>query len=192
MRQSTLLLLLWSFLVHIPSLSAQCIKVACIGNSVTYGYGLEDPAVQSYPTILGHLLGEEYEVRNFGHSGSTLLTDGHNPYVKTKEYAAALAFKPDVAVIHLGLNDTDPRNFPHYRDRFVADYCALIDSLRAVNPAMDNGHPDLQHDSHLPLSLTIHILHTRLAADPAGTDPTCGRGPTDQTYRSLRGVSPPP
>jgi len=137
MRRSTLLLLLWSFLALMPSLSAQRVRVACIGNSVTYGYGLEDPAVQSYPTILGRLLGEGYEVRNFGHSGSTLLRDGHNPYVKTKEYAAALDFKPDVAVIHLGLNDTDPRNFPHYRDRFVADYCALIDTLRSVNPAMD-------------------------------------------------------
>ena len=127
MRRRTLLLLLWSLLALTPSLSAQRVRVACIGNSVTYGYGLEDPAAQSYPTILGQLLGEGYEVRNFGHSGSTLLRDGHNPYVKTKEYAAALAFKPDVAVIHLGLNDTDPRNFPHYWDRFVADYCALID-----------------------------------------------------------------
>ncbi|WP_155802292.1 hypothetical protein [Porphyromonas bennonis] len=47
MRRRTLLLLLWSFLALMPSLSAQRVRVACIGNSVTYGYGLEDPAAQS-------------------------------------------------------------------------------------------------------------------------------------------------
>ena len=27
-------------------------KVACIGNSVTYGYGLKDPSTESYPVQL--------------------------------------------------------------------------------------------------------------------------------------------
>lgn len=130
--EAALLLLLPCF-----GTAAEPIRVACIGNSVTYGYMLEDPARESYPTVLGELLGERYEVANFGHSGATLLTTGHLPYVETEEYAAALAFRPDIAVVHLGLNDTDPRNFPHYRDRFVRDYCALIDTLRAVNPEME-------------------------------------------------------
>jgi sialate O-acetylesterase len=48
-----------------------------------------------------------------------------------------LAFAPDKAIIHLGLNDTDPRNWPNYRDEFIPDYLALIDTLRAVNPEME-------------------------------------------------------
>ncbi|WP_373564804.1 GDSL-type esterase/lipase family protein [Sphingobacterium sp. E70] len=62
-----------------------------------------------------------------------------------------MAFKPDVTIIHLGLNDTDPRNWPNYRNSFSSDYAALIDSIRAVNRDMQiyicrltpifSGHP---------------------------------------------------
>ena len=110
------------------------IKVACIGNSVTYGYGHSNPAETSYPTQLGTLLGDGYEVGNFGKSGATLLNKGHRPYTKQTEYKAALDFAPDIAIIHLGLNDTDPRNWPNYRDEFIPDYLSLIDTLRNINP----------------------------------------------------------
>ena len=113
------------------------IRVACIGNSVTYGYGLKDPATTSYPTRLGEMLGEGYEVRNFGHSGATLLNHGHRPYTQQQAYHDAIAFAPDKAIIHLGLNDTDPRNWPNYRDEFIPDYLALIDTLRTANPKVE-------------------------------------------------------
>ena len=110
------------------------IKIACIGNSVTYGYGLNDPSTQSYPVQLQKMLGEKYEVKNFGHSGATLLRKGHNPYFKTKEFVEALNLIPDIAVIHLGLNDTDPRDWNNYSNDFRGDYSWLIDTLRKVNP----------------------------------------------------------
>ncbi|MBR5656534.1 MAG: cyclically-permuted mutarotase family protein [Prevotella sp.] len=110
------------------------IRVACVGNSVTYGYGLPLRETQAYPVVLQQLLGERYDVRNFGHSGTTLLRHGHRPYVEQKVFHAALDFKPDEVVIHLGLNDTDPRNWPNYADDFVPDYIALIDSFRMANP----------------------------------------------------------
>lgn len=110
------------------------IKVACVGNSVTYGYGHKNPAETSYPTRLQQMLGDGYEVRNFGHSGATLLSKGHRPYINLPEYKAALEFKPDIIVIHLGLNDTDPRNWPNYRDEFWGDYTAIIDNFRKVHP----------------------------------------------------------
>ena len=77
------------------------IKVACIGNSVTYGYSLKNPPTESYPSQLQNLLKEKYEVKNFGHSGATLLRKGHNPYYKTKEFSEAIQFIPDIAIIHL-------------------------------------------------------------------------------------------
>ncbi len=112
------------------------IKVACIGNSITYGYGLADRDTESYPARLQQMLGNGYAVGNFGRSGATLLTQGHRPYTSQPEFTAVKEFQPDIAVIHLGINDTDPRDFPHYGDRFVSDYCRLIDSLRVVNPDM--------------------------------------------------------
>jgi sialate O-acetylesterase len=110
------------------------IKVACIGNSVTYGYGLKDPSTQSYPVQLQKMLGEKYEVKNFGHSGTTLLRKGHNPYFKTKEFSQAIKLVPDIAIIHLGLNDTDPRDWNNYSNDFRGDYSCLIDTFRKVNP----------------------------------------------------------
>lgn len=113
---------------------ARKIKVACVGNSVTYGYLLPDRETGSYPAQLAAMLGEKYEVRNFGKSGATLLKHGHRPYVGQPEFKEALKFAGDWVVIHLGLNDTDPRNWPNYRDEFIPDYLALIDSFRTVNP----------------------------------------------------------
>lgn len=129
-------LLFFFCLCYLFSFSQQVVKVACIGNSVTYGYGHKIPALTSYPTQLQKLLGENYVVKNFGHSGATLLRKGHNPYFKTKEFIEALAFLPDVAIIHLGLNDTDPRNWPNYRDEFAPDYAWLIDAIRKSNPSV--------------------------------------------------------
>ena len=53
------------------------IKVACIGNSITYGYGLDNPDKESYPARLQEMLGNNYDVKNFGKSGATLLNKGH-------------------------------------------------------------------------------------------------------------------
>lgn len=129
------ILFLIGFLCVILCCEAQKkIRVACIDNSVTYGYGLKNPSAKSYPAQLQKMLGEKYLVENFGHSGVTLLRNGHNPYYKTTEFLKALEFHPDIAVMHLGLNDTDPRNWPNYRDEFAPDYEWLIDTIRKVSP----------------------------------------------------------
>lgn len=110
------------------------IKVACIGDSVTEGAGLNNPDTDAYPSQLQMLIGETYEVRNFGRSGATLLQKGHNPYLESEQFQKALDYRPDIAVIHLGLNDTDPRNWPDYGLEFQQDYATLINEIRRVNP----------------------------------------------------------
>ena len=114
--------------------AAPKVKVACVGNSITYGTGIQDREHFSYPVQLQKMLGDKYLVGNFGKPGATLLKHGHRPYMQQEEYRQAMAFKGDIAVIHLGINDTDPRNWPNYRDEFVKDYLSLMDSLRSVNP----------------------------------------------------------
>ena len=88
----------------------------------------------SYPAQLQKLLGKKYSVGNFGKPGATLLAHGHRPYMQQEEYQKALDFSGDIVVIHLGINDTDPRNWPNYRDEFVHDYLKLIESFKKVNP----------------------------------------------------------
>ncbi len=130
------LLFLFSLFISLNSF-AQKVKVACVGNSVTWGYLLPNRETECYPYQLGKMLGDSYEVKNFGVSGATLLEKGHRPYIIQEFYKEALAYKPDVVVISLGLNDTDPRNWPNYMYNFIPDYHKLIDSFRQANPTVD-------------------------------------------------------
>lgn len=100
-----------------------------MGNSITYGHGLKNRSTESYPSVLGEMLGEKYEVRNFGISARTLLNKGDHPYMKEQLFAEARAFHPDIVVIKLGTNDTKPHNWKHAQD-FRHDLSALIDSFR--------------------------------------------------------------
>ncbi len=99
------------------------IRVACVGDSITAGVGAARG--KSYPAQLGQLLGDRWEVRNFGNSGSTLLNKGNKPYQKQKQFSGALAYNPQVVIIMLGTNDTKPNNWK-LKDQFVADYLDLL------------------------------------------------------------------
>src|SRR5690242_3130681 len=37
------------------------IRVACVGDSITYGYGIKDREYESYPAQLAELLGKKWE-----------------------------------------------------------------------------------------------------------------------------------
>ena len=78
-------------------------KIACVGDSITYGYGHDDP--RSFPSQLGVLLQESYEVRNFGAGGKTLMSTGDTPYTQYIEYQPSLEYEGDVVLIMLGTND---------------------------------------------------------------------------------------
>ena len=114
--------------------TSDVVRVACVGNSITYGFLLPDPSTDSYPSRLSEKLGSGYTVGNFGRNRATLLKSGHFPYVEREEFQSALQFNPDIIVVHLGVNDTDPNDFPYYGDRFVEDYISLIDTFKNINP----------------------------------------------------------
>ncbi len=107
-------------------------KIACVGDSITQGVGA--PGDKSYPAQLGRLLGDGFEVKNFGNSGSTMLRNGDKPYEKQPQYQAMLEMKADVYVIKLGTNDTKPHNWVK-REAFKPSANALVDAMRGVNPA---------------------------------------------------------
>lgn len=104
------------------------IKVACVGNSITEGSGLK----QTYPAVLQQLLGDAYEVRNFGVSGRTLLKKGNRPYWNEPKYQEALAWNPDIVIIKLGTNDSKPENWK-FKNEFVPDYIALVRSFKKLS-----------------------------------------------------------
>lgn len=104
------------------------IRVACVGNSITYGSGISNRDKNSYPAQLQNMLGDSYDVMNFGHSGATLLKNSSNPYWKTKAYTDALASEPNIVLIKLGTNDSKAPNRPIYKE-FESNYEELISSF---------------------------------------------------------------
>jgi lysophospholipase L1-like esterase len=108
------------------------IRVACIGDSITYGFGIKDRERNSYPAQLGALLGQKWEVRNFGVNGATALIKGTRPYVDQPAYREALAFKPHVVVIKLGTNDTNAKSWPTHKQDFYRDYLATVRSFSSL------------------------------------------------------------
>jgi acyl-CoA thioesterase I len=108
------------------------IKVACIGDSITRGVLLANPARESYPAKLALLLGPAYEVRNLGIGDATMLKKGDFPYWNEPAYQQSLAWGPDVVLIKLGSNDSEPHNW-RYKTNFVADYEEFITSYRGLS-----------------------------------------------------------
>lgn len=87
-------------------------KVACIGDSITYGDGVAASIeTEAYPAILQGILGEAYEVRNFGLSGSTLIKEGDFAYTESEQYNQAVEYEADLYIIMLGTNDSKPHNW---------------------------------------------------------------------------------
>jgi len=103
------------------------VKVACVGNSITEGAGLQ----QTYPQALQKMLGGQYEVRNYGIGGRTLLKKGDFPYWNEAKYQDVLAWNPDILIIKLGTNDSKPQNW-QYKDEFVKDYVKFIKSFKKL------------------------------------------------------------
>ena len=120
------------FLGYFSAFGAEDIRVACLGNSITVGVGDHRDDPDTYPAQLDVLLGEGYNVQNFGVSGRTLLKHGDHPIWNEISFTELLNFKPDIITICLGTNDSKPWNWA-YKDEFVPDYSAMIDTLRALD-----------------------------------------------------------
>ena len=120
-----------------PPASPDTIRVACVGNSITEGFGLKTKSVEAYPARLQQLLGPHYNVLNAGLSGHTLMQKTDRPYIaptKTKKHPfhAALAFEPDIVTIKLGTNDSKTPYDSLLHADFIRDLHALVDSFMAL------------------------------------------------------------
>ena len=61
-------------------------RVACAGDSITYGCTLPLFFLARYPTVLQMLLGPGYVVAAFGVNDRTLQNTGNKPYRKEKAF----------------------------------------------------------------------------------------------------------
>jgi lysophospholipase L1-like esterase len=125
-----MLMMIMLCLIGLSGSAAGTIRVACLGDSDTYGYGLPDREYNCYPAQLERILKEvdsRYETRNFGVNGATVLQRGDKPYMRQNAYHDALEYEPDVVVFHFGGNATRPPNRGYIAEHYDSDYNALID-----------------------------------------------------------------
>ena len=108
----------------------ETLKVACIGDSITWGFTLLKPWKQSYPALLQERLGPEYKVRNFGYNDAAARFDADTPYVRKRVYRESLAWNPDIVLLMLGTNDTKHRNWDP--EVFRRDYTAIVQSYKQL------------------------------------------------------------
>jgi lysophospholipase L1-like esterase len=106
-------------------------KVACIGASITYGATVKNREQNSYPAQLQMMLGNKYQVNNYGISSCTMLKRGDHSYWNTKEYQAALASNPNIVFIDLGGNDAKLVNRV-YLSEYTADCKAMAAAFAAL------------------------------------------------------------
>jgi lysophospholipase L1-like esterase len=112
--------------------AAAAIKIAAVGDSITWGAGASSQSTNSYPAQLQTLLGSSYQVGNYGHSGATMLKQGDTPYWNTPQYIGSQNFKPNVVVIMLGTNDSKPWNW-QYKSAFISNYEEMIGVYRGLS-----------------------------------------------------------
>lgn len=123
---------LTSWLNHFQGPKEDAVRVACIGNSITDGYGIGMSPVNGYPAVLQKKLGDGYQVKNFGVSARTMMNKGDLPYMNELAWRDAQAFNPNIVVIKLGTNDSKTHNWVHGADEFRQSMQAMIDTLKAL------------------------------------------------------------
>ncbi|MEN6309240.1 MAG: GDSL-type esterase/lipase family protein [Anaerohalosphaeraceae bacterium] len=109
------------------------IRIACVGDSITYGMKIDNRQENSYPAQLQKLLGGRYEVKNFGCSGARVSMGTTMPYLEQPEYRSAMSFKPHVVIICIGINDASVPEWQKNKPHFTQDYKDLIQRFQNVS-----------------------------------------------------------
>ena len=106
------------------------VRVACVGDSITQGIGTPQAAdssfPESYPSQLAKILGDGYEVSNFGVGGRTLIRKADK-----LDYGRALKSDPSVVVICAGTNDSKPYCWDNYADDYAPDYEKMVSEFKS-------------------------------------------------------------
>lgn len=103
------------------------IKVACVGDSITYGALIPNWFCYNFPHQLQKMAGKKYCVRNYGMSDRTGMDTGNHPYRKELRYKRSLRFQPDIVLLMFGTNDSKPVNWLG-REEFHRQYKKLVES----------------------------------------------------------------
>lgn len=134
-----------------PFNSMDTIQITAIGDSITYGYGLQNRTEQSYPVMLGKYLNNtegfyknNYSIDNYGKNGWTLSQSSNSPYMTSNdgtEWNNAKGTRADIYTVALGTNDSKngieddgKHNIQYVKNgEFKNTYLNMIDELMLSN-----------------------------------------------------------
>jgi lysophospholipase L1-like esterase len=110
------------------------IKVACVGDSITEGFGIPDAQRKelSWPSVLQKILGDKYEVLNLGVCGNILVRDRNSSWNLSARAKELPKFKPDIIIMMLGTNDSQKKAWVS-EERFESDLRKYIAEFRKIN-----------------------------------------------------------
>ncbi len=113
-----------------PAYEEGKIHIACLGDSITFGAGVNGKKEETWEYFLNRSLGEDYQVLNYGISGRTLQRESDYPYTADKFYGISKQNRIETYLILLGTNDAKPYNFDEERyarqlHEFVKEYKEL-------------------------------------------------------------------
>ena len=103
------------------------IKVASVGDSITYGHGVSNWPKNNYPKVLQGLLGDDYHVNSYGVSGRAVHPNSDQPYTALDHYQQSIAYDADYVVFMMGSNDAKPENW-FGAEEFKAELLKILDS----------------------------------------------------------------
>lgn len=106
------------------------LRVACVGDSITYGDKIDDRETRSYPAALERLAQGRLEVGNFGVNGSTAISTFFRTWTDTLACRQALESAPDAVVVMLGINDL--LGFRDRLDEYPAALRAVVARFQAL------------------------------------------------------------
>lgn len=147
---------------------ADVIKVACVGDSITAGTNSTN-----YPMYLQELLGDGYEVKNFGLGGAAVNykpeSDGSYFWYGSTQYLSSLEYDADVVFVMMGTNDVSrsPLNLKktfkeHYYDYLVKPY--LDKGIEVVVMTSPTAYYYMMQDAN-KINTTIRDLQIELAEE---------------------------
>ena len=118
------------WLQSLPQHPVDAVRVACIGNSITHGSGIDMQEQKGYPAQLQRLLGNGCVVKNYGVGARCMMSTSDHPYMQEQAWRDAKAFLPNIVVIKLGTNDS--KDYQWNQQQYEHDYQVMLDTLKAL------------------------------------------------------------
>lgn len=129
------------------------LKIACVGDSITYGLYVEN-SENTYPSTLQRLLGDKGVVGNFGLSNASVIPGSELCYSDTNVFADSKSYNADIYLLMIGTNDAKEQNWRTVGE-FSSAYRMLIKEYQKIGQVV------------LLLPVTLYNEHV----DPGESDP---------------------